>query len=89
MYLALYRYPISLFVYATEGATPLYDLDIFSCYHYCSLIAESTTGVQISIERAAEGGELPEDVGREGALLLLQEIQNSMSLPHDPCLDWS
>jgi hypothetical protein len=38
--------------------------------------AESTTGVLISTERtaAATGGELPEDIGREGAMQLLEEI---------------
>lgn len=40
-----------------------------------SLIAESTTGALLSIERTAERGELPEDVGAEGAILLLDEIK--------------
>lgn len=44
-----------------------------------SLVAESTTGALISIDRTAVTnkngmGELPEDVGREGSLLLLEEI---------------
>lgn len=37
--------------------------------------AESSTGVLISTERAArKGGELPEDIGRETALQLLEEV---------------
>ena len=50
-----------------------------------SLVAETTTGVLLSVERTANtrssgpngersGGELPEDIGREGALMLLSEI---------------
>jgi RNA 3'-terminal phosphate cyclase-like protein len=36
---------------------------------------ESSTGVLISTERAArKGGELPEDIGRETALQLLEEV---------------
>jgi RNA 3'-terminal phosphate cyclase-like protein len=45
-----------------------------------SLIAESTSGMQLSVERTAEQGELPEAVGSEGALLLLQEIKNGVFL---------
>lgn len=45
-----------------------------------ALVAESTTGVLLSVERTAATrsggmGELPEDVGREGSLLLLEEIR--------------
>jgi len=45
-----------------------------------ALVAESTTGVLLSVERTAVTrpggiGELPEDVGREGSLLLLEEIR--------------
>jgi hypothetical protein len=41
--------------------------------HLCPL--ESSTGVLISTERAArKGGELPEDIGRETALQLLEEV---------------
>jgi RNA 3'-terminal phosphate cyclase-like protein len=45
-----------------------------------SLVAETTTGAQLSIERTAEQGELPEQVGNEAALLLLQEIKNGKVL---------
>ena len=52
------------------GLSPGYSL---------SLVAETTTGAIISAERAAiagagAGGELPETIGQEGALLLLEEI---------------
>lgn len=40
-----------------------------------ALYAESTTGIVLSAERKAEQGELPEDVGTEGAILLLDEIK--------------
>jgi RNA 3'-terminal phosphate cyclase-like protein len=40
------------------------------------LMAESTTGVKISAERTSAPGELPEDVGREGAYMLLEELRN-------------
>ena len=40
-----------------------------------SLIAESTTGSLLSVERTAERGEMPEDIGSEGAILLLDEIK--------------
>ena len=40
------------------------------------LTSESNTGAVISVERTAEQGELPENVGREAALLLLQ-VANS------------
>lgn len=43
-----------------------------------SLVAESTTGILMSSERTAVsgvGGELPEVVGEEGALLMLEEIR--------------
>ena len=42
-----------------------------------SLVAESTTGVLLSAERTAgeKKGELPEDVGREAAIMLLEEIR--------------
>ena len=42
-----------------------------------SLVAESTTGVLLSSERTAgeQKGELPEDIGREAALMLLEEIR--------------
>jgi len=40
-----------------------------------SLVAESTTGVLLSVERTAEPGDLPEDIGMEGAILLLEEIR--------------
>jgi RNA 3'-terminal phosphate cyclase-like protein len=43
-----------------------------------ALVAESTTGVLLSIQRTAGDrgeGELPEDVGREASLLLLEEIR--------------
>lgn len=40
-----------------------------------SLVAESTTGVLYSSERTALQGERPEDVGLEGAILLLEEIR--------------
>lgn len=40
-----------------------------------ALYAESSTGVLMSTERAARrGGELPEDIGREAALRLLEEV---------------
>eukprot|EP01041_Mallomonas_annulata_P001907 gene1907-3688_t len=48
------------------GASPGYSL---------SLVAESNTGVLLSIERTAIQGELPEDIGREGAVHLLEEIR--------------
>lgn len=43
------------------------------------LTAESTTGASLSIERGAApsntgGGELPESIGQQAALLLLEEI---------------
>lgn len=58
------------------GLSPGYSL---------SLIAETTTGALLSAERAAEaslgaGGELPESVGQEGALLLLEEISQGRIL---------
>ena len=40
-----------------------------------SLVAESTTGVLLSVERTAEQGELPENIGKECAFLLLEEIK--------------
>ena len=45
-----------------------------------SLVAESTTGVLLSVERTAggpnaQGMELPEDIGSEGARMLLDEIR--------------
>lgn len=47
------------------------------------LVAESTTGVLLSAERTAAvggaiGGELPERIGEEGALLLLEEIRRGI-----------
>lgn len=47
-------------------------------YSLC-LVAETTTGALISAERmaasgAGAGGELPENIGKEGAILLLEEI---------------
>jgi len=42
-------------------------------YSLC-LVAETTKGVTLSVERTAEGGESPEDVGTEGAMLLLEEV---------------
>jgi len=39
-----------------------------------SLTTESTTGVILSAERTALPGEVPEQVGQEGAYLLLEEI---------------
>lgn len=48
-----------------------------------SLVAETTTGVLMLAERAAvtgsgAGGELPETVGEEGAMLLLEEIRRGI-----------
>lgn len=40
-----------------------------------SLVGESTTGVLLSTERTAEQGELPEDIGKEAAIQLLEEIR--------------
>ncbi|SAM08615.1 hypothetical protein [Absidia glauca] len=40
-----------------------------------SLVAESTTGVLLSAEKAAEAGQTPEDVGIMAAKLVLNEIQ--------------
>ncbi|KAI8059187.1 RNA 3'-terminal phosphate cyclase [Gongronella butleri] len=40
-----------------------------------SLVAESTTGALLSAEKAAEGGQTPEDVGLTAAKLLLREIK--------------
>mmetsp|Transcript_28695 Transcript_28695/g.37619 ORF Transcript_28695/g.37619 Transcript_28695/m.37619 type:complete len:396 (-) Transcript_28695:64-1251(-) len=40
-----------------------------------SLVAESTTGMMLSAEVAAEQGTLPEDLGSLGSKLLLQEIK--------------
>ena len=56
------------------GLSPGYSL---------SLVAETTTGALLSVERAAAagagaGGELPETVGREAALLLLEEISQGV-----------
>lgn len=48
------------------GISPGYSL---------SLVAESNTGVLLSVERTAKQGELPEDIGREGAIMLLEEIR--------------
>lgn len=39
-----------------------------------SLVAESTNGVLLGAERTATQGELPETVGSEASILLLQEI---------------
>lgn len=39
-----------------------------------SLVGESTTGVLLSTERTAMQGELPEDIGKEAAIQLLEEI---------------
>jgi RNA 3'-terminal phosphate cyclase-like protein len=44
------------------------------------LVAESTTGVKISAERTSLPGELPENVGREGAYLLLEELRKGIIL---------
>ena len=39
------------------------------------MLTESTTGAIISTERAArKGGELPEDIGQETAINLLEEV---------------
>jgi RNA 3'-terminal phosphate cyclase-like protein len=38
-------------------------------------VAESTTGVLLSAEKAAEAGQTPEDVGIMAAKLVLNEIQ--------------
>lgn len=38
-------------------------------------MAESTSGTLIGIERTASQGELPETIGTEASLLLLQEIK--------------
>jgi RNA 3'-terminal phosphate cyclase-like protein len=43
-------------------------------YSLC-LFAESTSGVILTAERTSSPGELPEDVGQEGAYLLLDEIK--------------
>ncbi|RUP43445.1 RNA 3'-terminal phosphate cyclase/enolpyruvate transferase [Jimgerdemannia flammicorona] len=40
-----------------------------------SLVAESTTGVLLSAERAAEKGETPEDLSRVAAKMLLAEVR--------------
>ncbi len=40
-----------------------------------SLVAESDSGVLTSVERTAEKGELPEQVGKECAILLCEEIR--------------
>lgn len=40
-----------------------------------ALVAESTNGSLLSAERTAMQGELPEDIGRQGAFLLLEEIR--------------
>jgi hypothetical protein len=50
-----------------------------------SLVAESTTGALLSIERTAGQlgpAELPETVGEEGALMLLDEMCKGMVLLH-------
>ncbi len=39
-----------------------------------SLVAESTNGNILGVERTAGQGELPETIGSEAAILLLQEI---------------
>ncbi|CAM9679372.1 unnamed protein product [Discosporangium mesarthrocarpum] len=41
-----------------------------------SLVAQSTTGVLLSVEAAAEKGTLPEDLGVLGSKLLLEEIRD-------------
>ncbi|CAM9740500.1 unnamed protein product [Ectocarpus sp. 12 AP-2014] len=41
-----------------------------------SLVAESTTGVLLVAETAAEKGTLPEDLGNLGSKLILEEIKN-------------
>ncbi|CAM9242004.1 unnamed protein product [Ascophyllum nodosum] len=41
-----------------------------------SLVAESTTGVLLVAETAAEKGTLPEDLGKLGSKLILEEIKN-------------
>ena len=51
-----------------------------------SLVAESTTGVLLSAERVAQGGEAPEDVGAEAARLLCHEISLGGSV--DTCSQW-
>lgn len=56
------------------GLSPGYSL---------SLVAESTTGVLLSVERTAmagtgAGGEIPEQIGSEAALLLLEEIRRGV-----------
>jgi RNA 3'-terminal phosphate cyclase-like protein len=44
----------------------------------CSLVAETVNGCLLSGERNAEGGgELPEDIGKEAALVLMNEILQS------------
>ena len=50
---------------ADGGASAGYSLSLF---------AESTSGVILSTERTSAPGELPEDIGEEGAFLLLEEI---------------
>ncbi|CAO3642533.1 unnamed protein product [Cunninghamella blakesleeana] len=68
----LNRYIPDIFIYtdvykgAESGKSPGFAL---------SLVAESTTGALISAEKAAEGGQTPEDVGIMAAKLLLNEIQ--------------
>ena len=51
---------------ADGGASAGYSLALF---------AESTTGVILSAERTAGQGELPEDIGKQAAILLLEEIR--------------
>eukprot|EP01102_Stenamoeba_stenopodia_P005068 TRINITY_DN15572_c0_g1_i1.p1 TRINITY_DN15572_c0_g1~~TRINITY_DN15572_c0_g1_i1.p1 ORF type:complete len:388 (-),score=79.54 TRINITY_DN15572_c0_g1_i1:17-1084(-) len=41
-----------------------------------ALVAESTTGALLSVEQVAEPGELPEDLGKMTAYLLLEEVYN-------------
>ncbi|CAO3638252.1 unnamed protein product [Cunninghamella echinulata] len=68
----LNRYIPDIFIYtdvykgAESGKSPGFAL---------SLVAESTTGALLSAEKAAEGGQTPEDIGIMASKLLLNEIQ--------------
>ncbi|ORX45290.1 RNA 3'-terminal phosphate cyclase [Hesseltinella vesiculosa] len=68
----LNRYIPDVFIYtdvykgAESGKSPGFAL---------SLVAESTTGVLLSAEKAAEAGQTPEDVGLMASKLLLKEIK--------------